>query len=92
MKKLVIGCDHGGFEHKEIIKDHLIKQGYEIVDVGCYDTSSVDYPDIAVALSKVVVAEKIRGILICGTGIGISIAANKCQNLHLYSRDTEAII
>ena len=81
MKKLVIGCDHGGFEHKEIIKDHLIKQGYEIVDVGCYDTSSVDYPDIAVALSKVVVAEKLRGILVCGTGIGISIAANKCHGI-----------
>lgn len=81
MKKLVIGCDHGGFEHKKVIKDHLIKQGYEIIDVGCHDETSVDYPDIAAELSKIIIEENVKGILICGTGIGISIAANKCKGI-----------
>lgn len=81
MKRIVIGSDHGGFEYKEQIKEHLSKQGYEIVDVGPFDTNSVDYPDYALALAKVVIDEDIKGILICGTGIGISIAANKCHGI-----------
>ncbi|MDR1782178.1 MAG: ribose 5-phosphate isomerase B [Bacilli bacterium] len=79
--KLVIGSDHGGFEYKEMIKEHLGQHGYEVVDVGCYDKSSVDYPDIAKKVADVVNNEKIDGIVICGTGIGISVAANKCHGI-----------
>ena len=81
INKIVIGSDHGGFEYKEIIKDHLLALGYEVLDVGCYNKSSVDYPDIAVNASEIVIKENIKGILVCGTGIGISIAANKCQGI-----------
>ncbi|MDF9867350.1 ribose 5-phosphate isomerase B [Bacilli bacterium PM5-3] len=81
MKKIVIGSDHGGFEYKEIIKNHLLGLDYEVLDVGAYDKSSIDYPDIAKNVSDIVVKEKIKGILICGTGIGISIAANKCHGI-----------
>lgn len=81
MKKIAIGSDHGGFEHKEIIKQHLRDKGYEVIDVGSYDTTSVDYPDIAHDLSEVVLKENIMGIVICGTGIGVSIAANKVHGI-----------
>lgn len=77
MKEIVIGNDHGGLDYKQLIKEHLIKKGFEVIDVGTFDDKSVDYPDIAKAVSDIVVSDKIKGILICGTGIGISIAANK---------------
>ncbi|MBQ4094560.1 MAG: ribose 5-phosphate isomerase B [Oscillospiraceae bacterium] len=79
--KLMIGCDHGGYELKlEVIK-HLEAKGYEVVDVGC-NGESCDYPDIAEAgCAKIQSGECERGILICGTGIGISIAANKCKGI-----------
>ena len=80
--KIIIGADHGGFELKEIIREHLNKKGIETEDVGCYDTNSVDYPDIAVKLCKKVLAgEGEFGILICGTGIGISMTANKINGI-----------
>lgn len=80
--KVVIGSDHGGFELKEVLKKHLEEKGFDITDVGCYDTASVDYPDIAVAAcSKVLSAECDWGVLVCGTGIGISIAANKISGI-----------
>ena len=76
--KIAIGSDHGGFRLKEEIKDYLRQQGVEYTDFGTYSTASVDYPDIAQAVGeKVAAGEFERGILICGTGIGISIAANK---------------
>lgn len=76
--KIAIGSDHGGFRLKEEIKDYLRQQGVEHTDFGTYSTASVDYPDIAQTVGeKVVAGEFERGILICGTGIGISIAANK---------------
>ena len=79
---IAIGCDHGGYELKlEIIK-HLTKKGFEIKDFGCDSTKSVDYPDYAFPVAKAVadgVCEK--GILICGTGIGMSIAANKVEGV-----------
>ena len=81
MKKIVIGSDHGGFEYKEIIKNYLLSLDYEVLDVGTFDNSSVDYPDIALKVCDIVTKEKIRGILLCGTGIGISIAANKCHGI-----------
>lgn len=79
---IVIGSDHGGFSLKEEIKKHLDARGTQYIDVGCHDTSSVDYPDIAkAACQKIVDKECERGILICGTGIGISMAANKVKGI-----------
>ena len=82
MKKLVIGCDHAAPELKAIVRDHLIERGFDVVDVGTHTTDSCNYPDYAHAL-----CEKIRsgecelGILICGTGIGMSMAANKHKGI-----------
>ena len=78
MKKIIIGCDHGGFELKNEIISHLEKRGIEVTDVGTYSTDSCNYPDYARALCKRIQSGEFeRGILVCGTGIGISIAANK---------------
>ncbi len=80
--KVVIGSDHGGFELKEVLKSHLIEKGFEVLDVGAYNTNSVDYPDIAAcACEKVINNECSWGVLVCGTGIGISIAANKVPGI-----------
>ena len=79
---LAIGSDHGGFELKEHIKKYLDEKGVEYKDFGCYDESSVDYPDIAEAVCKSINdGESENGILVCGTGIGISIAANKIDGI-----------
>ena len=75
---IAIACDHGGFEYKEILKSDLKKMGYEVADLGCYDGSSVDYPDYANKLADTLkegLAQ--RGVLVCGSGIGMSIAANR---------------
>ncbi|MDP4117752.1 MAG: ribose 5-phosphate isomerase B [Bacillota bacterium] len=79
MNKIVaIGCDHGGYELKIKMVKMLTDMNYDVVDCGCYDTGSVDYPDIAKTLcKKITEGECEQGILICGTGIGMSIAANK---------------
>ena len=78
---IVVGCDHGGYELKEEIKKHLISKGYEVADVGC-DGENCDYPDIAhAATDKIVSGECEYGILCCGTGIGVSIAANKVKGI-----------
>lgn len=79
---LAIGCDHGGFELKTHIMAHLREHGIAFQDFGCYDENSVDYPDIAERVGKAVAGgECEKGILICGTGIGISIAANKIKGI-----------
>ena len=79
---LAIGSDHGGFELKEHIINHLKEKGVEIKDFGCYDENSVDYPDIAETVCKSINSgECENGILVCGTGIGISIAANKIDGI-----------
>lgn len=76
--KIAIGSDHGGFTLKEDIKKYLTELGYEYQDFGTHSTESCDYPDISAPVGKAVVAGEFdRGILICGTGIGIGIAANK---------------
>ncbi len=77
-KSILIACDHGGFELKEAFKKELDEQGFKIIDLGANSSESVDYPDYGSALASEIekgVAEK--GILICGSGIGISIAANR---------------
>lgn len=79
---IAIGSDHGGFELKNHIKGYLANKGIEYKDFGCFTEDSVDYPDIAkVTCDAVVSGECECGILICGTGIGISIAANKVKGI-----------
>jgi len=76
--KIALGCDHGGFALKLLIIEYLKKEGIEFKDFGCNDKKSCDYPDYAkVVANSVVNGECKLGILICGTGIGMSIAANK---------------
>ena len=79
---IAIGCDHGGFELKEHIKKHLDEIGEEYKDYGTYSEESVDYPDCAAPVCKAIQDKTAdKGILICGTGIGISIAANKHKGI-----------
>lgn len=80
--KIAVGCDHGGYALKEAVIAELQKRGIEIVDKGCADTLSVDYPDYALAVAEEVASGACeRGVLMCGTGIGISIAANKVKGI-----------
>lgn len=81
-KKIAIACDHGGYELKLTVVEHLKNNGFEVVDFGCDSTASVDYPDYAVPASKAVAAGECElGILICGTGIGMSLCANKVHGI-----------
>jgi ribose 5-phosphate isomerase B len=76
--KIAIGADHAGFHAKELIKKFLAAQGYEVDDVGTASEESVDYPDFARQVAERVAAGRVQlGILMCGTGIGMSMAANK---------------
>lgn len=80
--KIAIGADHGAFELKCVLKEYLEEKGYEVLDCGTYDLNSVDYPDIAKkTAAKVVDKTCDLGVLLCGTGIGISIAANKVDGI-----------
>ncbi|MHA6250783.1 ribose 5-phosphate isomerase B [Oceanobacillus sp. CAU 1775] len=76
--KIAIGSDHNAFDLKEIIKDFLAGTEHEVVDFGCHSADAVDYPDVAFEVAEAISQGKAeRGILLCGTGIGVSIAANK---------------
>lgn len=76
--RIIIGSDHGGFDLKEQLKQALTDLNFEIMDVGCFSEASVHYPDIARQVAeKISGGEFDRGILICGTGIGMSLAANR---------------
>lgn len=88
--KVAIGCDHAGYELKEKVKAKLTNDGYEVVDVGTNSTDSVDYPIFGKAVGeKVATDECERGIAICGTGIGISIACNKVKGVRAALCNTE---
>jgi len=77
---IAIGADHGGYELKQHIVEFLITQDHQVRDFGTHNAESVDYPDIASSVARAVAAGEFeRGILICGTGIGMSIAANKMR-------------
>lgn len=79
---IALGSDHGGFALKEEIKEYLTGQGIEVRDFGSFHPEAVDYADTAYPLAKAVAAgECEKGILCCGTGIGISIAANKVKGI-----------
>ncbi|MCQ2449179.1 MAG: ribose 5-phosphate isomerase B [Clostridia bacterium] len=80
--KIAVGCDHGGLEHKDAIVAHLKERGFEVEDFGIHEAHSVDYPDIALPLAQSVAkGENALGILVCGTGIGMSLAANKVKGI-----------
>ena len=89
IQKIILGSDHGGYKLKNAIMEHLNslnkdplkKVQYEIIDKGCYSEASCDYPDIAQAVAKEVLATESKGILVCGTGIGMSIAANRYEGI-----------
>ena len=80
--KIVVGSDHAAYELKEAIKEKLTKEGHEVIDVGCDSPESVDYPKYGHAVGrKVASGEAERGIAVCGSGIGISIACNKVPGI-----------
>lgn len=80
--KIAIGCDHAGYPLKVAVKDRLLKEGFEVVDFGTDAVESVDYPGYGKAVGKAVAdGEAEKGIVICGSGIGISIAANKVKGV-----------
>lgn len=80
--KIAIGSDHGGFELKGKVINFLMEKGHEVLDLGCNSTDSVDYPKYGRLVGEAVVEKKAdKGIVICGTGIGISIAANKVKGV-----------
>ncbi len=80
--RIALGSDHGGFRLKQNVMAHLEKKQIEFKDFGCYSSDSVDYPDLAVPVANAVLSgDYDLGILICGTGIGISISANKIRGI-----------
>ena len=82
MIEVAVGCDHGGFILKESVVSTLERLGAEVVDLGCYDESSVDYPVYGEKVARSVASgECALGVIMCGTGIGISIAANKVRGV-----------
>ncbi len=94
-KKIFIASDHAGFEKKEIVKKALIKEGFNIVDVGTYDKTSCDYPNFAIKCAEEVIKNKSFGILICSSGEGIMIAANKVKGIRAgigYNDDVAALL
>jgi len=82
MTIVLIGSDHAGYDLKEPIKEKLIQTGYKIIDVGCFSETSCDYPVFALDLCKQIQnGTADRGVLVCGTGIGMSMAANRAKGI-----------
>ena len=82
MMRLVVGADHAGFELKQQLAIYLRERGHEVVDVGTTSSEPVDYPDFAEALGKVLLnKEAERGVLVCGSGVGASVSANKIPGI-----------
>lgn len=80
--RLGLGADHNAFEMKESIKQYVQELGHEVIDYGCYACEEVDYPGVAFEVGTAVMGNKIdRGILVCGTGIGVAIAAGKVPGI-----------
>lgn len=81
--KIAVACDHGGFPLKETVLEVVRAAGHEALDLGTYNTNSVDYPDYSEKLGKAIQkGEAERGILLCGSGVGASIAANKMNGIY----------
>ena len=82
MTPIIIGSDHAAFQLKEKITEYITKRGIDVKDVGAFSEDSVDYPDLGIKVASMVSTEKYeRGILLCGTGIGMSMVANKFSNV-----------
>ena len=81
MKKIVIGCDHAAFEMKELVKEFLHSNNFEVVDCGTFSNDRCDYPDYATKVCREVISLNIQGILLCGSGIGVSMVANRYQGI-----------
>lgn len=81
--RIAIGSDHAGYEQKERLREHLVAAGHDVTDVGTFSgDESVDYPDYAIAVARSVAAgDTERGVLVCGTGMGMAIAANKVDGV-----------
>ena len=80
--KIAIGCDHGALDLKNVMVKHLKNKGYEVADFGTYTAASCDYPEFAAAAAKAVASgECDKGIVLCTTGIGVSITANKVKGI-----------
>ena len=80
--KIAIGCDHGALDFKNVLVEHLKNKGYEVADFGTYTAASCDYPEFAAAAAKAVASgECDKGIVLCTTGIGVSITANKVKGI-----------
>ena len=94
-RTIAFGSDHAGFAHRQKIFEFLKSYGYNVIDCGCFKSDNCDYPDYAIPVAKYIskgIAE--RGILLCGTGIGMSIVANKFRNVRAavcYSNETAAL-
>jgi ribose 5-phosphate isomerase B len=81
--RIALACDHGGYPLKKIIREYVGFLGYSVLDLGTNNTDSVDYPDYAEKLGRAIVSGQAeRGILICGSGVGASIAANKIKGIY----------
>jgi ribose 5-phosphate isomerase B len=88
--RIALGADHAGFELKQKVLRHLVSLGYQVQDEGTLSTSSVDYPDFARAVAEDVARKKVdRGILVCGSGIGMAIAANKVPGVRAANISSE---
>lgn len=80
--KIAIASDHGGYRLKNVLAQELLDQGYEVVDFGCFDEKSCDYPDYAARAAKsVAMGDCEKGIVVCGTGIGVSMTCNKVKGI-----------
>ena len=80
--RIAVGADHGGYELKQRIAEYLIAQGHQVQDFGTHSAEPADYPDMAAPLARAVAAgEAERGVLVCGTGIGMSMTANKIPGI-----------
>jgi len=80
-KKIAIGSDHAGYPLKEELKKYLKAKGYEVKDVGCYSEDSCNYPEFAFKVCQEVLSNSCLGILVCGSGIGMSISANRIKGI-----------
>lgn len=88
--KIALGADHAGFELKQKVKDHLLQRGYQVQDEGTVSNESVDYPDFAKKVGEDVAGKRADlGILVCGSGVGMSIAANKVPGIRAANVSSE---
>jgi len=81
IKRVVIGTDHAGFELKEVLKQHLMEKGVDVIDEGTFNEDAVDYPEYGKKVAAVILSEKIPGVFLGGSGIGESIAGNKIPGI-----------